>query len=105
MGISEYKPKLKLTTLLVEKSLNQNFTSAGLQPPFVQINISDNGPGIPQGLIDKIFQPFFTTKPTGQGTGLGLSLAYDIIQAHGGNIQVLSNKNSGTEFIIQLPGK
>ncbi|MBK6815927.1 MAG: sensor histidine kinase [Saprospiraceae bacterium] len=52
---------------------------------------------------DKIFQPFFTTKPTGQGTGLGLSLAYDIIKAHGGAISINSKENEGTEFIIQLP--
>ena len=64
---------------------------------------SDNGPGIPTHIKDKIFQPFFTTKPTGQGTGLGLSLAYDIVKAHGGEIKVVSNENLGTEFIIQLP--
>ena len=51
----------------------------------VEIKITDNGNGIPQNIIDKIFQPFFTTKPTGEGTGLGLSLSYDIIKAHGGN--------------------
>ncbi len=54
----------------------------------VLITVKDNGPGIPQKVIDKIFQPFFTTKPTGQGTGLGLSLAYDIVKAHGGEINV-----------------
>jgi len=54
----------------------------------VEIIISDNGNGMPQNIIDKIFQPFFTTKPTGEGTGLGLSLAYDIIKAHGGEIKV-----------------
>jgi two-component system NtrC family sensor kinase len=67
------------------------------------ISIKDNGPGIPQKVIDKIFQPFFTTKPTGQATGLGLSLAYDIIKAHGGEIKVETKEGEGSEFIIQLP--
>ncbi len=69
----------------------------------VLISVKDNGPGIPQKIADKIFQPFFTTKPTGQGTGLGLSLAYDIVKAHGGEIKVESKEGAGTEFIIQLP--
>ncbi len=68
----------------------------------VMITVKDNGNGIPQPIVDKIFQPFFTTKPTGQGTGLGLSLAYDIIKAHGGEIKVHSNEGSGTEFVILL---
>ncbi len=59
--------------------------------------------GIPQKVIDKIFQPFFTTKPTGQGTGLGLSLSYDIVKAHGGEIKVETKENVGTEFKITLP--
>ncbi|MEO7209477.1 MAG: ATP-binding protein, partial [Chitinophagaceae bacterium] len=69
----------------------------------VEIKITDNGKGIPQNIVDKIFQPFFTTKPTGQGTGLGLSLSYDIIKAHGGEIIVESIENEGTTFIINLP--
>jgi signal transduction histidine kinase len=68
----------------------------------VLIIVKDNGPGIPQNIIDKIFQPFFTTKPTGQGTGLGLSLAYDIVKAHGGEINVESQDGEGSEFFIQL---
>jgi signal transduction histidine kinase len=64
--------------------------------------VSDNGNGIPQNIIDKIFQPFFTTKPTGQGTGLGLSLAYDIVKAHGGELKVETVQGKGTTFIIQL---
>jgi len=68
----------------------------------VKISVKDNGPGIPASIVDKIFQPFFTTKPTGSGTGLGLSLSYDIIKAHGGKISVESKENEGTEFIIQL---
>jgi ligand-binding sensor domain-containing protein/signal transduction histidine kinase len=71
----------------------------------VEIRISDNGSGIPENILDKIFQPFFTTKPPGQGTGLGLSLSYDIIKAHGGEIKVETKENYGTEFIIQLPLK
>ena len=69
----------------------------------VIITVSDNGNGIPQNIIDKIFQPFFTTKPTGQGTGLGLSLSYDIIKAHGGEIKVETKEGEGSKFIIQLP--
>jgi signal transduction histidine kinase len=69
----------------------------------VEIRVSDNGNGIPQNVVNKIFQPFFTTKPTGQGTGLGLSLAYDIIKAHGGVIKVETKQGEGSAFIIQLP--
>ncbi len=69
----------------------------------VEIRVKDNGNGVPQKLLDKIFQPFFTTKPTGQGTGLGLSLAYDIVKAHGGELKVETKEGEGTEFIIQLP--
>jgi len=76
----------------------------------VEIRISDNGKGISSTIKDKVFQPFFTTKPTGKGTGLGLSLSYDIIKAHGGNLTVESPPSSGrgeikqgAEFIITLP--
>ncbi len=69
----------------------------------VEIKVADNGNGIPQKIVDKIFQPFFTTKPTGQGTGLGLSLTYDIVKAHGGEIKVETKDGEGTTFIIQLP--
>ena len=69
----------------------------------VSISVKDNGNGIPQKVLDKIFQPFFTTKPTGQGTGLGLSLAYDIVKAHGGEIIVKTKEGEGSEFIIELP--
>jgi len=69
----------------------------------VLISVKDNGNGIPQKVLDKIFQPFFTTKPTGQGTGLGLSLSYDIIRAHGGEIKVETKEEEGSEFIILLP--
>jgi len=70
----------------------------------VEISVKDNGNGIPQKVLDKIFQPFFTTKPTGQGTGLGLSLAYDIVtKGHGGELKVETREGEGSEFIIQLP--
>jgi two-component system, NtrC family, sensor kinase len=70
----------------------------------VEIRVRDNGPGIPKKILDKIFQPFFTTKPTGQGTGLGLSLSYDIVKAHGGELKVETKEGEGSEFIISLPG-
>jgi len=72
----------------------------------IEIRIKDNGIGIQQKILDKIFQPFFTTKPTGQGTGLGLSLAYDIItKGHGGELAFVTEEGEGTEFIIVLPYK
>lgn len=69
----------------------------------IEVRVRDNGNGVPQKVLDKIFQPFFTTKPTGQGTGLGLSLSYDIIQAHGGELKVETKENEFAEFIIILP--
>lgn len=69
----------------------------------VEIRVKDNGNGIPQKLLDKIFQPFFTTKPTRQVTGLGLSLSYDIIKTHCGEIKVGSKEGEGAEFIVELP--
>ena len=71
----------------------------------VKITVGDNGSGIPDSLQSKIFQPFFTTKPTGQGTGLGLSLSYDIIKAHNGELKVESKENEGAAFHILLPLK
>jgi two-component system, NtrC family, sensor kinase len=70
----------------------------------ISICVVDNGNGIPRKIVDKIFQPFFTTKPTGQGTGLGLSLAYDIVKAHGGEINVETKDGEETAFIVMLPG-
>ena len=84
-----YEPTVAVTT----KKIN-----AG-----IELRVIDNGNGISQKIVDKIFQPFFTTKPAGQGTGLGLSLAYDIVKAHGGEIIVQTKENEGSEFIIQLP--
>ncbi|MBS1730760.1 MAG: HAMP domain-containing histidine kinase [Bacteroidetes bacterium] len=87
----------------------KHFIILRLKPPsplgkgWVEVSVKDNGNGIPKKIKEKIFQPFFTTKPTGSGTGLELSLSYDIVKAHGGEIKVGSNENEGTEFIIQLP--
>ena len=69
----------------------------------VEIKVTDNGNGIPQKVLDKIFQPFFTTKPTGQGTGLGLSLSYDIVKAHSGELKVETKEGEGSVFVIILP--
>ncbi|WP_439473511.1 ATP-binding protein [Algoriphagus formosus] len=88
-----YKPKVSVQSRLVELG--------GIDG--VEICVKDNGGGIPKAIIDKIFQPFFTTKPTGSGTGLGLSLSYDIIKAHGGDLRVKSIEGEGTEMIIYLP--
>jgi len=88
-NLSEYKPTVSVSTKKIDKQ--------------VEIKVKDNGNGIPQNVVDKIFQPFFTTKPTGEGTGLGLSLSYGIIKAHGGEIKVESREGKGSEFIIRLP--
>jgi signal transduction histidine kinase len=69
----------------------------------VELLVTDNGNGIPQKVLDKIFQPFFTTKPSGQGTGLGLSMSYDIVKAHGGELKVETKEMEGAVFAIQLP--
>ena len=89
-GESGYKPTVRVSTKQVGEQ--------------VEIRVSDNGTGIPAEVQAKIFQPFFTTKPTGEGTGLGLSLSYDIItKAHGGTLAVETRPGQGTEFIITLP--
>jgi len=95
-GGIEYEPTVTVTT-----SFNP---PSGDKGAGISISVKDNGSGIPQKVLDKIFQPFFTTKPTGQGTGLGLSLSYDIVKAHGGELKVETNEGEGAEFIIQLPG-
>ncbi len=69
----------------------------------VELKVKDNGNGIPRKVLDKIFQPFFTTKPAGQGTGLGLSLSYDIIKTHGGELKVESKEGDGAEFVVLIP--
>ena len=99
-GIVGYEPTVSIST---KKTGNK-----------VEIRVTDNGNGIPQKVLDKIFQPFFTTKPTGQGTGLGLSLSYDIVRGHSGELKVETSEarpadlvggREGTTFIIELPLK
>ena len=77
--------------------------STKIQNGKIEIRVKDNGLGIPQKVLDKIYQPFFTTKPTGEGTGLGLSLSYDIIKAHDGEIIVETKEGEGAEFLITFP--
>jgi signal transduction histidine kinase len=89
-NLNGYEPMVSVTTKKVKGK--------------VEIKVADNGNGIPQKVLDKIFQPFFTTKPTGQGTGLGLSLSYDIVtKGHGGELKVETKEKEGTIFIVQLP--
>ncbi len=96
--------KKKTSTLKGENYESTVWVSTKREGDKAIIAVRENGNGIPQKVVDKIFQPFFTTKPTGQGTGLGLSLSYDIIKAHGGEIKVETKEGEGAEFIIQLPG-
>ena len=87
-----YKPMLTVSTTLAKDH--------------IEIRVEDNGDGIPDNLKDKIFQPFFTTKPTGEGTGLGLSMSYDIItKGHGGELDVETEEGKGTSFSIKIPVK
>jgi two-component system NtrC family sensor kinase len=86
-----YEPKITVTT----KKLADK----------IEVKVKDNGNGIPQKVVDEIFQPFYTTNPTGQGTGLGLSLSYDIVKAHGGKIKIETKEGERTELIIELPVK
>ena len=88
-GINHYEPRVSINT----RKINDK----------IEIKVADNGNGIPQEVLDKIFQPFFTTKPPGQGTGLGLSLSYDIVKAHGGDLKVETKEGEGSEFHIYLP--
>ncbi|MDE3184264.1 MAG: hypothetical protein KGM16_12675 [Bacteroidota bacterium] len=101
-AVNEQKKKNLISyepTVTVRTSLNPPLEG---REASVLITVSDNGNGIPQKVLNKIFQPFFTTKPTGQGTGLGLSLSYDIVKAHGGEIKVETKEGEGSAFIIQL---
>jgi ligand-binding sensor domain-containing protein/signal transduction histidine kinase len=95
LGEESYEPTVTITTLSANTLTSQHANT-------LTITISDNGLGIPDHIKDKIFQPFFTTKPTGQGTGLGLSLSYDIIKAHGGELKVETGEKLGSTFIIYL---
>ncbi len=88
-GMNGYEPTVTVST---KKTINK-----------VEVFVHDNGNGIPQSALDKIFQPFFTTKPTGEGTGLGLSMSYDIVRAHGGKINVETKEGEGSEFVIEIP--
>ncbi|HUZ57894.1 MAG TPA: HAMP domain-containing sensor histidine kinase, partial [Hanamia sp.] len=97
-GSEEYEPIVTVSTS------HSPFPGRGVGGEVV-IKVADNGNGIPQKVVDKIFQPFFTTKPTGEGTGLGLSITYDIVKAHGGELKVVTKEGKGSEFIIQLPIK
>ncbi len=103
-AVSSKKQQLELSDPDLAKSFKPQVTvSSRLLENQAEIRISDNGSGIPESIRSKIFQPFFTTKPTGQGTGLGLSLSYDIVKAHGGEIQVESQEGKGTTFIVSIP--
>ena len=92
-GIAGYEPTVTIATRYIQSPGDRA----------VEIKVSDNGNGIPPSIKEKIFQPFFTTKPTGKGTGLGLSLSYDIVKAHGGELKVVSEEGQGCTFIIHLP--
>ncbi|HEY3370438.1 MAG TPA: ATP-binding protein [Prolixibacteraceae bacterium] len=86
---NDYQPIVSVST----RKINGN----------IELRVKDNGIGIPQKVLDKIFQPFFTTKPSGQGTGLGLSMSYDIVKAHGGDLKVETEEGEGSAFIILIP--
>jgi signal transduction histidine kinase len=90
-GLKSYQPKVSVSTRKFKDK--------------IEIYVSDNGNGIPKNVLDKIFQPFFTTKPSGQGTGLGLSMSYDIIKAHAGELKVETEEGEGSTFSIELPTK
>ena len=90
-GITDYEPTVSISTKKIADKIS--------------ISVKDNGNGINQKVLDKIFQPFFTTKPTGHGTGLGLSLSYDIVKAHGGELKVETKEGEGTVFVLVLPGQ
>jgi signal transduction histidine kinase len=104
--VSGYEPTVLVTTKRVDSSrgnVSGLLPSEIHNPQCVMISVKDNGPGIPEPIRSKIFQPFFTTKPTGQGTGLGLSLSYDIVKSHGGDLKLETGEGEITEFCVQLP--
>ena len=92
--------KLKAEDKVYEPTVSVSTKKVGDK---IVVSVKDNGNGIPENIVDKIFQPFFTTKPTGQGTGLGLSMAYDIVKVYGGDIKIHTEENQGSIFIITLP--
>ncbi len=95
-----YSPTVTIST---KKYLDGNYSGSISEGAHIEIKVIDNGSGIPESVREKIFQPFFTTKPVGEGTGLGLSLSFDIVRAHGGSLTVKSVEGEGTEFTINLP--
>jgi signal transduction histidine kinase len=95
-ALSPYEPTVSIST---KKVISSSGTSD------IEIKVTDNGNGVAHTIIDKIFQPFFTTKPTGSGTGLGLSLSYDIIKAHSGELKVETTEGEGSVFTIVMPVK
>jgi two-component system, NtrC family, sensor kinase len=100
LAANGYEPQVSVSSRLGAATENSLIRQSGNS---IIISVKDNGNGIPQRVLDKIFQPFFTTKPTGQGTGLGLSLSYDIVKAHGGELKVETKEGEGSEFIVELP--
>jgi signal transduction histidine kinase len=96
-GGDEYQPTITVTTAVSSQLTNKSGTK------YVTITVGDNGRGVPDHVRQRIFEPFFTTKPTGKGTGLGLSLSYEIIESHGGKIDIDSKAGEGTNFVISLP--
>lgn len=103
-GIENYDPTVSVKTKRLKPPFREGHSpQAEALGGNIEISVTDNGNGIPKASIDKIFQPFFTTKPTGKGTGLGLSMSFDIIQAHGGQLKVNTKEGKFAEFIITLP--
>jgi two-component system NtrC family sensor kinase len=111
-GIEGYEPTVIVSTTLLSPSgepvragtdWGKGLPAGQAGKAKIQISVKDNGPGIPDHVKEKIFQPFFTTKPTGQGTGLGLSLSYDNVKAHGGELTVKTREGLGSEFVVLLP--
>ncbi len=104
-----YQPVIKIKTKLHSHrfikptNIQASATNQKEVQEYLEISVSDNGTGIPKNVVDKIFQPFFSTKPSGEGTGLGLSLSFDIVQVHGGEFKVETEEGKGTTFIIELP--
>jgi signal transduction histidine kinase len=95
-----YEPNVTISTKLLSNSMNPSIRQSANS---LMITVKDNGKGIPSNIKDKIFQPFFTTKPTGEGTGLGLSLSYDIAKAHGGTLTLETQEGEGSMFILNIP--
>jgi signal transduction histidine kinase len=104
-GDLPYEPTIFVSTKLIKSPLGDTGAKRSIgdsESAIVSISVTDNGPGIPKDIIDKIFQPFFTTKPAGQGTGLGLSLSYDIVKAHHGQL-IATSEPGKTTFTITIP--